>query len=175
MKTRLLLISSAVLTLASCSTYKAGQTPDDVYYSPARKVTYAETQQQQPRDGAQDEYVDMSDRYLRMKAANPTRWSTFDEDYMYWNNPTWNNAYAFNSLYSPYYSSMYSPMGMSYGMGYGMSYGMGYGMSFGMGYGGYYGSMFGYPGFYGSPFYPGYYGAPIIVVGKPVGLRSQDL
>lgn len=160
MKTRLLLISSAVVALTSCSTYKAGQTPDDVYYSPARKVVYAETQQDQ---GTQDEYVDMSDRYLRMKSMNRSRWSSFDEDYMYWNNPVWNNSSAYNSFYSPY--SSFSPY---YGMGYG--YGSGLSIGFGSMYGGYYGGGmgFGYSNFWGSPFYPGYYGSPIVIVGKPV-------
>ena len=160
MKTRLLLISSAVVALTSCSTYKAGQTPDDVYYSPARKAVYAETQQD--RTQGQDEYVDMSDRYLRMKSMNRSRWSSFDEDYMYWNNPTWNNAYAFNSFYTPY--STFSPY---YGMGYG--YGSGLSIGFGSMYGGYYGGMgYGYSNFWGSPFHPGYYGSPIVIVGKPV-------
>jgi hypothetical protein len=155
MKTRLLLIASAVVALTSCSTYRSGQTPDDVYYSPGRQAAYAETQQRM-QDQPQDEYVDMSDRYLRMKAMNRSRWSTFDNDYMYWNNPTWNNAYMYNSLYTPGYQS-YSAFSPYYG------YGSGFGM------GGWYGGMgFGYSNFWGSPFYPGYYGAPIVVVGKPV-------
>ena len=162
MKTRLLLIASAVVSLASCSTYKAGQTPDDVYFSPSRKVMYAEGMQQ---PSERDEYVDMSDRYLRMKSMDRTRWSTFDQDYMYWNNPGWNNAYSYNSFYSPYgSSSMFSPY-----YGTGMGYGSGMGLGFGSMFGGYYGSMgFGYGNSWGSPFYPGYYGAPIVIVGKPV-------
>lgn len=154
MKTRLLLIASAAVALTSCSTYRSGQTPDDVYYSPGRQAVVAETQQRQ-QNQPQDEYVDMSDRYLRMKAMDRARWSTFDNDYMYWNNPTWNNAYMYNSLYTPGYGShgAFSPY-------------YGYGGGFGMGM--YGGIGFGYSNFWGSPFYPGYYGAPIVIVGKPV-------
>lgn len=86
-----------VLFASSCSTaYKSGQTPDDVYYSPERKVErvdYVQTNRDDDRPtyrsnrrqaDAEDYYGYDEDRYLRMKARNRNRWS--DLDY-YYNDP----------------------------------------------------------------------------------------
>jgi hypothetical protein len=83
MSTRTLQISVLFLFLASCSSvYKSGQTPDDVYYSPANnKPDYVETRQSKERYNSYDD-IDVSDRYLRMKIISRNRWSSFDNDYM---------------------------------------------------------------------------------------------
>jgi len=66
--------------LAGCaSPYRSGQTPDDVYYSPARpqpEYVYHETRE--------DDHVRLhvaEDRYLRQRVRNRARWSEFDDYY----------------------------------------------------------------------------------------------
>jgi uncharacterized membrane protein YgcG len=119
MKSRFLLFVLAVVALSSCSTYKSGQTPDDVYYSPEREsAEYAEIRQSNTSGRYRSyEYDDADDRWLRMRVRNPYRWNAFD-DYDWniysgwsnnWNNPysySWNNYwhgyYTWNSWYNPY-------------------------------------------------------------------------
>ena len=121
MKSPLLLLGFAVLILASCSTaYRSGQTPDDVYYSPAReRDAYAKVEQQQERPStySNDEYISSDDRWLRMRVRNRARWSAFDDydsysysyntwsmhnPYSYSYNNYFNNYWSWNSWYNPY-------------------------------------------------------------------------
>ena len=105
---------SLALVFASCSTaYKSGQTPDDVYYSPARpQEEYVRTETREtPRYRYDEEYRD--DRYLRMKIRN-RRWSGLYDDYysynpyyyhyyngsLYYNSP-WNSVSYWNHFYNP--------------------------------------------------------------------------
>lgn len=146
MKHTILLFGFAAALLTGCSTYRAGQTPDDVYYSPAREaVAKTETK----RTDRYDDYATREDdQYLRMKIRNRDRWSLIDDnDYWYdsryvplydyntyrnnWNSYTWNN-------WNPGYYNTLSPYTV---FGYGRNYG--YGNYYGYGYGGSY-----YPGGY---------------------------
>lgn len=111
----LLLAFFSAIAFSSCTTaYKTGQTPDDVYYSPARpQDEYVQVDKKEKRyyEGS-DEYYD--DRYLRMKVRDRYRWSDLDEWYYfgnryssvyynnYWNNP-WTPYTYWNSTYNPYY------------------------------------------------------------------------
>jgi uncharacterized membrane protein YgcG len=153
MKYKLLLVGFIAAMAAGCSSaYKASQTPDDVYYSPARAGA---SQRNVAKEDRYEDYLSsQDDQYLRMKVRDRQRWSTID-DYAYWNDTryvpsfsynyyrnnwnspyAWNNPYMFNSWNSPfYYSPMFSP-----GYGYN-SFGGYYPM---MGYGGYGGYGFGY-------------------------------
>jgi hypothetical protein len=155
MNTRILLLAISAAALSSCSTmYKSGQTPDDVYYSPGQeRVASTETNQDQNQDKKfSDQYTDMNDRYLRMKSSSQ-RWSAFDDDFMYWNNPTWNSQMMFNSWGNPY-------VGIGYGTGFG--YGSWYG---GIGFGSYWRNPY-----FMNPFCPIYYGQPVVIINpKPVG------
>jgi hypothetical protein len=80
-------ILSAVILLTSCSTvYKTGQTPDDVYFSPAPpKVEYSkddEKEESRQEKRQEDEYNAYSeDRYLRMRVRDRARWSRLDDYY----------------------------------------------------------------------------------------------
>ena len=191
MNTRILLMAIGATVLGSCSTmYKSGPTPDDVYFSPAAPesgyVSRENYERYDDRGGSyEDGYVDMSDRYLRMKSSSRRRWSAFDDDFMYWNNPYWNNSMMFNRWsrpgmglsygfgpmswgnpfmgYNPYMNPFMSPFGNPYA-------GMGSFHNFGMSgfYGPNMGSFFGYGNFMGSPFSPYYYGTPVVVVTKPL-------
>jgi hypothetical protein len=124
MNSRLLLATIAIAALASCSTAYKAQTPDDVYYSPAKsKEEYVRVETQKDRDAYtyEEDYAD--DRYLRWKVRNRSRWSAFDAygydydwyDYrysnlnygwnrnLYWNsNSYWNNYWYWNNSYNPY-------------------------------------------------------------------------
>ena len=156
MKTRILLLAISAAFFSSCGTmYKSGQTPDDVYYSPGREQTaiVKNDEENEKYRNSSDQYTDES--YLRMKSGN-RRWSAFDEDYMYWNNPTWNSQLAFNSWGNSFY-----------GMGFGTGYGAG---NFHLGFGGFMGS----PYYLSNPFCPIYYGQPVVIV-NPKSLYRNPL
>ncbi|MFT3936149.1 MAG: hypothetical protein QM726_21135 [Chitinophagaceae bacterium] len=157
MNTRILLLALSVVALSSCSSaYRSGQTPDDVYYSPARPQMvasnnsddeYYDVRQQKPGTNYQsyEQYQDSyrDDRFLRMSVGNPyylnsyNMYSGFDwrynslyYGYNYGFYSPWNNYFAWNNFYNPY-ASPYSYYGL--GLGYGGYYGGGY-----YGGGGYY-------------------------------------
>lgn len=158
MKTRILLLAISAAFLSSCGTmYKSGQTPDDVYYSPGREQAAVVQTDEDPNKNRKftDEYTD--DRYLRMKSSNQ-RWSAFDDDYMYWNNPSWNSQMVFNSWGNPYY-------GMNYGIGYGIGYGY---SNWHLGFGNFWGA----PYYLSNPFCPVYYGQPVIIVNPKGSYRN---
>jgi hypothetical protein len=121
MKRRIFSVLAIVIGLASCSTaYRQGQTPDDVYYSPAKEKerTYASADnnrqynQSQRSNNNYDDYTSSSeDDYLRMKIQNRYRWSTLD-DYDYWYSPSYafNNYYGYNS-FNPF---LFNSWGLSF-------------------------------------------------------------
>lgn len=133
---KMIVFISASLLVMSCSTAnKSGQTPDDVYFSPARNNSgYVMVEE---NEEYRSENVPMGDRYLRMKTMGGSRWRMFDEDYTYWNNPHWNNRSYFDIYPS------FGSMGFNRPI---------------------WGSPFfgGYTGFY-NPFSPVYYGQPVVV------------
>lgn len=124
---RLLLFSAVSLTLFSaCSTaYKSGQTPDDVYYSPGREVAATASRNDQRQQDEYQEYISSSDdRYLRMKVANRSRWSSLD-DFDYWYDSRYDfSNYSNYSSYSPW-CTCFSPFSIGFsrysywGSGYG--------------------------------------------------------
>lgn len=101
----------SLLLLASCtSAYKSGQTPDDVYFSPARpQDEYVRVEKDDDRRYRSDEeYRD--DRYLRMKVRD-RRWSTLDDGYYSYTyyydgfrNDPFNSYTYWNYYYNPYCS-----------------------------------------------------------------------
>lgn len=143
MRYTFLILATIFIGLNSCTTmYKTGQTPDDVYYSPGRTATdYVHVESDRNDRYSNDESYS-TDRYLRMKAQQRNRWSSFDDDFYYWNNPTWNNPYYFNSFRSPWVNPWMNTHGI-YSHNYWNS------------------------GFY-NPFLPGFYSSPVIIVSKPV-------
>lgn len=120
MKTQYLLPVALVILLGSCtSAYRTGQTPDDVYFSPAKEgaATYVTTEEPRERSRYRSyEYDAPYDRWLRMRVRNPYRWNTFD-DYDFfipnsWTN-NWNSPYSynFNSYWSGFmlWNNFYNP------------------------------------------------------------------
>jgi hypothetical protein len=119
MKARILLLAAGIATLTSCtSLYKTGQTPDDVYYSPARPALVTGDDEYVQNDGGsgyqsyqeyQDAYRD--DRFLRLSIGNPyylseyTNYEGFDwryNAYTYYDGSPWNNYFLWNNYYNPY-------------------------------------------------------------------------
>lgn len=116
-------IVSLAILFASCTTaYKSGQTPDDVYYSPARpqaEYVYQEKKDDRMYSYNQEAYRD--DRYLRMKILDRRYSGLYDNYYSYnpyyyhyynsnliYNTP-WSSYNYWNYYYNPYYNSYYSP------------------------------------------------------------------
>lgn len=119
----LLLSVLSIALLSSCSTaFKAGQTPDDVYYSPGKEVAASEKEErvQRQEEAQYQEYISsLDDRYLRMKVANRARWSGIDNfDYWYDSRYDFNcyNGYSYDRL-NRYGYNMLNP-GWSLGYGY---------------------------------------------------------
>jgi hypothetical protein len=115
MKSSILLLAFAVLAFSSCTTaYKSGQTPDDVYYSPAREqdeYVVVDKKEDHSYAGSEEYY---EDRYLRYRTRSPYRWSALDDYYynpsyawQYGGYTSWSNPYSsyhcWNNYYNPYY------------------------------------------------------------------------
>jgi hypothetical protein len=85
MRSKILLLALTAAVLSSCTTsYKSGQTPDDVYYSRSQpKEEYVNIDKEDDRQyrDRQDDYYE--DQYLRMKVRNRYRWSDLDDPYYY--------------------------------------------------------------------------------------------
>lgn len=133
MNTKILLLALVVVALSSCSTaYKMGQTPDDVYFSPAKEQKeeeYVNVEDRQDRyrgerynsynnspynNSYDDFYSYRNDRMLRMSIGNRMRLSAFD-DY-YWNDGynSWkynNYGYTLNNPWNSYHywNNFYNP------------------------------------------------------------------
>lgn len=130
------LLLASIALLSSCSSvYKSAQTPDDVYYSPAREVKEVDRNNNREEIRYEESITNAEDRYLRMRIQN-RRWSTID-DYDYWNDARY--SYSCNCICNPPYS-YYDPYNAKYRFykDYGWVY-------------------------YGSPYYnyPPYYHSPV--------------
>ncbi|ULT45750.1 hypothetical protein KRR40_22485 [Niabella defluvii] len=179
--TTLLFLVGVALAFAGCSTaYRTGQTPDDVYSSPAptqeeyAKIKKTDERRYRTYDDADEEYEDYDDRYLRMKVRNRNRWSDLNDWYYYgdrynfsyynnwayWNDPWyWNNPWSPVSYWNMWYNPWYSGWGWGGGFGWGGWYGGGWGWNspWYAGWGGWYGGGWGWGGWY-DPWYNGWYG-----------------
>lgn len=112
MVTRILLIGLIAAGMTSCATYRTGQTPDDVYYSPGRvNETYVQVDRDEDDRVSYNDRT-LEDRRLRQQIRDPR--FRFDDD-IYWNTPrynswgwnTWNNPYntwGWNTWSNPYNS-----------------------------------------------------------------------
>ena len=107
MKRQILLLAITAAALSSCTTaYKTGQTPDDVYYSPARPHDeYVRVDEDDDKYRNDDEYYD--DRYLRMKVQNRSRWDILNDWYSYDRYGYRYNNYGYG--YNNYYGSYWNP------------------------------------------------------------------
>jgi hypothetical protein len=100
MKTLLLILSIALF--ASCSsTYKSGQTPDDLYYSKPKVQVVESTTRYERNAGRFEENYE--DKQIRMAIRNQ-RWRNldYDNDYNCSYNP-YTYGYNYGYYYNPYY------------------------------------------------------------------------
>jgi len=126
MNSKILLLALTVALFTSCTTaYKSGQTPDDVYFSPARPQDDDENKKEDKdnketrndRKYRNNDDVAYEDEYLRMKVRNRSRWSELDDPYYYsrrynssvyncccFGNP-WSPSTYWNNYYNPYYQN----------------------------------------------------------------------
>ena len=105
MKRQILLLAITAAALSSCTTaYKSGQTPDDVYFSPARPQDEYVQVKEKDEYRYDDGYYD--DRYLRMKVQNRTRWDYLDDWYSY-DRYGYRYDYYYGTYYNPYTSWNY--------------------------------------------------------------------
>jgi hypothetical protein len=89
MKDKILPILLVSSILVSCSSvYKSGQTPDDVYYSPAKEVVKTDDKEDQKEE---EKTTSTDDQYLKMKVRDRYRWSRID-DYDYWVDTRYNTS-----------------------------------------------------------------------------------
>lgn len=137
MKSFITIAIAGVFFLSSCSTvYRSGQTPDDVYYSPAPEAVAGGTAYAPANSGrtagkynanqaynrgysgyGYDDFATMDDRWLMMRVRNPYRWSLFD-NYSFYS--------PFNNFYNPYaWGGGFYP-GLSFGGGFHDPYGFSY-------------------------------------------------
>lgn len=109
----ILTAASLVLGMASCSSSRNAQNTDDIYYSDGTRRAVASN------GSSQGDYYTTapSDNYVRMKAEDYDRWSTFDD---------YNAADAYYAPAAAY--GFYPSVGLGYGYGLGM--GFGYGLGF---------------------------------------------
>ena len=109
MKSTILLLAFSAIVFSSCTTaYKTGQTPDDVYFSPAtprQADDYVSSEQKDDHiyKGYDDYY---NDRYLRMKVNNRIRWNDLSDWYSY-EKYGFGYNYTYGSYYNPYNSWNY--------------------------------------------------------------------
>ncbi|HYC39368.1 MAG TPA: hypothetical protein VEB63_02695 [Chitinophagaceae bacterium] len=104
MKPSIVLLLALLIFLSSCTTvYKSGQTPDDVYFSPARihEVDSRSDRGNERINVVSDEYYD--DHYLRMKVRNRYRWSELDDPFYY------RRAYSFANYTCCYCKNPWTP------------------------------------------------------------------
>jgi hypothetical protein len=161
MKTTHLLFIGMIAAFSSCSTaYRSGQTPDDVYYSPAPTAveTYVTSDNQQDRNAYG--YNDDEDQDIRRGIQDPRYRNNLSSNFSI----GLGSGYGYNPyLYSPYgggyggygydpygyssfgYKGMYDPYGYGYNSYYSPYYsGIGYGGGYGGGFGGYYSPIYSY-------------------------------
>ncbi|MBL0184006.1 MAG: hypothetical protein IPP96_17680 [Chitinophagaceae bacterium] len=108
MKTKILLLSLTAAAFSSCTTaYKSSQTPDDVYYSPARVY---EDDSQNKRE---EEKTKPAPDYEITMSIRDYRWRNFSNEYDYDHSP-YNyscKGYSYGYYYNPYYYpwAIYTP------------------------------------------------------------------
>lgn len=146
MNTKFLLLALGIAGLTGCATsYKTGQTPDDVYFSPTPKYEEKETVKDE-EENRDNNYYDYRDRAARLKSSNYRRWNSLDNPY-YFDGYSYSPSYNYRYNYSYGYSYNYNPY-IYNNTGY-------YGNTFG--YGGYSNGYCPYPTTsYGGPRNTGY-------------------
>lgn len=103
MKIKIILFAFSVMAFASCNTaYKSGQTPDDIYYSPARVIEEDNSKEEQKNQASTES---IEEREIKMKIRD-RRWRDLNNDYecncSYDYHP-YKYGYSYGYYYNPYY------------------------------------------------------------------------
>ncbi len=102
MNIKILLFIFFVGLVSSCSTtYRNGQTPDDVYYSPVRPVDEIDSRTEQKKEEPPTVRRGYMDRQIVMSIHDP-RWRNFDDDFDAFYDP-YRYGYSCGYYYNPYY------------------------------------------------------------------------
>jgi hypothetical protein len=98
MSLKILLLAISTAALCSCSsTYKNGQTPDDVYFSPVKTVS----EEGNKGEEQVSRYPSQEDRQIRMSRYD-RRFRDFNDDYNCHYDP-YRYGYNYGYYYNPYY------------------------------------------------------------------------
>ncbi|MEO6584372.1 MAG: hypothetical protein ABIO05_08610 [Ferruginibacter sp.] len=104
MNFKILLFAVSAAAIASCSTaYKSGQTPDDVYFSPAKKVVEKTGKQQDEEEYVSNESIE--EREMRMRIRD-RRWRDLNND-VSCNCSCDYTPYKYGANYGYYYNPYY--------------------------------------------------------------------
>lgn len=118
MKTKHLLLLILIAVFSSCSSaYRIGQTPDDVYYSPAPPppVAYVTTENQQDKDSyAYNNATNSEDLAIRRGINDPRYRSNISLDFGSGYSPYDYYGSSFYSPLSPYYYNPYGNNGVTF-------------------------------------------------------------
>ncbi|MDQ6844827.1 MAG: hypothetical protein M3Z92_10810 [Bacteroidota bacterium] len=150
MKIKHLLLLGLIAAFSSCSTsYRTGQTPDDVYYSPApAQAVYVTTNNQEDKDRyAYNNTYNSEDLAIRRGISDPRYRSNLTLDLGYGYSPYGYSPYGYNNTFG-YNNGYYNPYNYNYNNSYG-----------------YYAPY--YNNFYASPYYDYYYSPQVYIVSKP--------
>lgn len=100
MNRKIILLAISAAVFSSCSTtYKSGQTPDDLYYSPARVVS--EKVEKEKKEEIRTVRRSYEDRQIVMGIYD-RRWRNFNDDYDAFYDP-YKFGYSCGYYYNPYY------------------------------------------------------------------------
>lgn len=112
MKLKHLLLLGLIVIFSSCSTaYRTGQTPDDVYYSPApAQDTYVRTDNQNEKDSYanNNSTYNSEDREIRRGIKDSRYRNSVNVDFGYGYDPYGYNSYGYNNPYGYYNSYGYN-------------------------------------------------------------------
>ncbi|MFT3908217.1 MAG: hypothetical protein QM737_02230 [Ferruginibacter sp.] len=102
MNLKILLLAFSAAAISSCSTtYKSGQTPDDVYYSPVKPIEEGRSEAQAKKEGTRATRPVHEDRQIVMSTYD-RRWRYFNDDYDAYYDP-YRYGYNCGYYYNPYY------------------------------------------------------------------------
>ncbi|HEV8084477.1 MAG TPA: hypothetical protein VGP55_14820 [Chitinophagaceae bacterium] len=117
MKIKHLLLLGLIVIFSSCSTaYRTGQTPDDVYYSPApAQDTYVRTDNQNEKDSYanNNSTYNSEDREIRRGIKDSRYRNSVSVDFGYGYDPYGYNSYGYNNPYGYYNSYGYNDVYMN--------------------------------------------------------------
>jgi hypothetical protein len=109
MQSRLLLALAVAISFSSCATYRSGVTPDDVYYSPERRINrYQENQNRESSASNEDYRLRQQIRDARLRTIDNDFYWNYNNNWQAINRPVWGHGWyglgsPFNYWNNPFY------------------------------------------------------------------------